>query len=146
MRVLVDTCVWSEALRRGRRSATPVAEELRNLITEHRVEIVGPIRQEILSGVRNEAQFGGLETRLGAFPDIRIASEDYVTAARFFNLCRTRGVQGSNTDFLICAIAARHKLAIFTTDRDFLRFAKHLPITLHEPRGVQRRGADAEHS
>lgn len=95
--------------------------------------MIGAIRQEILSGVRDEGQFRKLERSLGAFPDIPVTTQEYVTAARFFNECTTRGVQGSNTDFLICAIAARHKLAIFTTDRDFQRFAKHLPIALHRP-------------
>jgi predicted nuclease of predicted toxin-antitoxin system len=57
--------------------------------------------------------------RLSAFPDQSITTEDYAMAARFFNLCRISGVQGSNTDFLICAVAARNRLAIFTTDKDF---------------------------
>ncbi len=135
MRVLVDTCIWSEALRRDTGTPSPVREELRGLILDHLVEIIGPIRQEILSGVREERQFRKLETRLAAFPDLPIATGDYVTAARFFNECGSRGIQGSNTDFLICAVAARRKMAIYTTDPDFHRFAKHLPIRLYEPRG-----------
>ena len=93
--------------------------------------MIGPIRQEILSGIREEGQFKELEVRLSAFPDLPLAPEDHVTAARFFNLCRRKGVQGSNTDFLICAVAVRHRLAIFTTDKDFAQYAKHLPIVLH---------------
>jgi len=42
------------------------------------------------------------------------------------------GEGAGSIDLLICAIAYRHKLAIFTTDRDFDRYAKHLPIRLHE--------------
>ena len=41
------------------------------------------------------------------------------------------GVQGSNVDFLICSFAQRRSLPIFTTDADFRRFAKILPIALH---------------
>lgn len=133
MRVLVDTSVWSLALRRGAQSSSAPARELRNLIADHRVEIIGPIRQEILSGLRDERQFDTLAMRLAAFPDLPIATEDYVTAARFFNLCRSKGVQGSNTDLLICAVSVRRGLAIHTTDRDFILFAKHLPIVLHKP-------------
>jgi len=55
-------------------------------------------------------------------------------AAAFFNRCRAESVQGSNTDFLICAAAARRKLGILTTDGDFVHFAKLLPIQLHSPR------------
>jgi predicted nucleic acid-binding protein len=130
---LVDTSAWSEALRRGPTADSQPAHELRLLIADHRVEIIGPIRQELLSGIRERAQFKRLKRHLAAFPDLPITAADYVTAASFFNTCRTNGVQGSNTDFLICAVAARHSLAIFTTDKDFLLFAKHLPITLYEP-------------
>ena len=132
MRALVDTSVWSLALRRTGADPTPTTLELRKLITAHLVEIIGPIRQEVLSGIRNTAQFNRLEAALAAFPDIVLESDDYVTAAKFFNLCRSKGIQGSNTDFLICAAAVRRDLSIFTSDRDFLHFAKCLPIVLHE--------------
>ena len=132
MKVLVDTSIWSLALRRGRQSLSAPVQELRHLISAHRVQIIGPIRQEILSGVREEIQFKELEKRLAPFPDLPVTTEDYVTAARFFNLCRQKGVQGSNTDFLICAVALRDRLAIFTTDKDFISFAAHLPIILYQ--------------
>lgn len=132
MRALVDTSVWSLALRRTGAGPTPTTVELRKLITAHLVEIIGPIRQEVLSGIRNTAQFNRLEAALAAFPDIVLESDDYVTAAKFFNLCRSKGIQGSNTDFLICAAAVRRDLCIFTCDRDFSHFAKCLPVVLHE--------------
>ena len=134
MRVLVDTSVWSEALRR-RKVESDVVREFRSLILEHRVNIIGPISQEILSGLRVHAQFEKLEKHLAAFPDISLETPDYVTAAKFFNTCRAKGVQGSNTDFLICAVADRRQFAIYTTDKDFPLFAKHLPIVLHVTRG-----------
>ena len=131
MRVLVDTSVWSLALRRAQGHPMPETLELQRLIASQLAEIIGPIRQEILSGVRDPAQFARLESHLAAFPDLPLRAEDYVTAAQFFNLCRTKGIQGSNTDFLICAAAVRHDLAIFTTDEDFKQFAKCMPINLH---------------
>lgn len=132
MKVLVDTSVWSLALRRAEHGDCPEAVELRRLVADHRVVLLGAIRQELLSGVKDSAQFNRLETRLAAFPDVALRTEDHVTAAKFFNLCRARGLQGSNTDFLICAVAVSHDFAIFTTDGDFARFAKHLPIILQE--------------
>lgn len=134
MRVLVDTCIWSLALRRREHAPNREAKELGRLIAAHVVQIIGPIRQEVLSGVRDPAQFERLETHLDAFVDLPLIAEDYVTAARFYNLCRVKGIQGSNTDFLICAVAVRHDLPIFTTDGDFARFARYLPIVLHEVR------------
>lgn len=134
MRALVDTSVWSLALRRTGHPTSPTALELRRLISGHLVDIIGPIRQEVLSGIRDTAQFNRLEASLSAFPDIALDVEDYVTAAKFFNLCKSTGIQGSNTDFLICAAAVRRDLSIFTNDRDFTHFAKCLPIVLHEVR------------
>ena len=132
MRVLVDTSIWSLALRRAGHVQNPEAEELRRLIGLHVVEIIGPIRQEILSGVRDQSQSGLLESQLAVFPDLLLHSEDFATAAKMFNLCRSKGVQGSNTDFLICAVAVRNDFSIFTTDGDFHLFAKCLPIVIHE--------------
>ena len=134
MRVLVDTSVWSLSLRRMRSAPHPCRAELHALIEEGRAAIVGPIRQELLSGIRTAAQFDLLRTHLRAFPDLVLDSEDYEEAARFFNLCRARGVQGSNTDFLICAAGARREMPILTTDDDFIRYARLLPIALHGPR------------
>jgi len=134
MRILVDTCIWSEALRRSSKEESDVPRELRRLIFEHRVEIIGPIRQELLSGLREDAQFEKLEKHLEAFPDIPLEAADHATAARYFNTCRAKGIQGSNTDFLICAVAVRRDMAIYTTDMDFRQFAKHLPVILHETR------------
>ncbi len=131
MRALVDTCVWSAALRGAKKAESDVVRELRSLILEHRVDVIGPIRQELLSGLREDAQFEKLKQHLAPFPDLPITTDDHVAAARFFNTCRGRGVQGSSTDFLICAVADRRELAIFTTDRNFSLYAQCLPIILH---------------
>ncbi len=131
MRVIVDTSVWSLALRRDTQPGTGPIEELRSLIRDHRVQMIGPIRQEVLSGIRDQAQFEKLQEYLQSFPDFPIPATDYVNSARFYNTCRAQGVQGSNTGFLICAVAVRGGFSIFTTDNDFLLFARHLPITLH---------------
>ena len=131
MKVIVDTCVWSLALRRKTYSASPVAQELERLIKEFRVQMIGPIRQEILSGIRLKAQFNNLKDRLSNFPDVPVITEDYERAAEFFNRCRAKGVQGSNTDFLICAVAERNNCTLFTTDKDFQLFSKYIPVKLH---------------
>ena len=134
MKILVDTSVWSAALRRGDQSRNPCADELRILIQDQRVQMIGPFRQEILSGIRSESQFNNLKRHLDSFPDLPIITEDYVEAARYINLCRLKGIQGSNTDFLICSVSVRNELLIYTTDKNFLLFAKHIPIHLHKPK------------
>lgn len=134
MNVLVDTPVWSLALRRRVETRHPAAHELRELIREFRARIIGPIRQEILSGIPHSSSFDALRNTLRAFPDEDLVAEDYEQAASFFNTCRARGVQGSNTDFLLCAAATRHGMGILTTDGDFAQFARHLPVRLHRVR------------
>jgi hypothetical protein len=132
--VLVDTSVWSLALRRAKRVDSTVSGELAELIGEGRVVMLGAVRQEVLSGMKIKAQFDQLREHLRSFPDLELETADYEEAASAFNRCRERGVQGSNTDFLICAAAARRKLAVYTTDGDFRQFARILKVELHEPR------------
>jgi predicted nucleic acid-binding protein len=131
VKVLVDTSVWSLALRRRAILDHPAVQALRALIDEGRVAMIGPIRQELLSGIRSAASFEQLRVQLQAFADEPLVTADYERAAEHFNACRVKGVQGSNTDFLICAIAERRGLPVLTTDRDFIRFAEVLPISLH---------------
>lgn len=131
MNVLVDTSVWSLALRRSSSPADPVVGKLRELIEESRAHLIGPIRQEILSGIREQAQYEALRDTLRPFPDLEIITADYERAAEMFNLCRRQGLQGSNTDFLICAVAERLDLSILTTDQDFQLFQAYIPISLY---------------
>jgi len=132
MKVIVDTSVWSLALRRDKQESNTAVQEFRRLIHDHRVQMIGPIRQEILSGIRIESQFKELQKHLESFPDLPASTEDYVTAAKYFNRYRSKGTQGSNTDFLICAMANRNKFSIFTTDKDFELFSEHIKILLHK--------------
>ncbi len=132
MRVLVDTCIWSLALRRktSKEQNIEITNQLREFVNEYRVEMIGPIRQEVLSGITNIEQFNKLKTHLTAFEDLPLKVHDFEIAAEFFNKCRKKGIQGSNTDFLICSVASNNDLGIFTTDKDFSLFAKVLPIKL----------------
>ncbi len=134
MKILVDTSVWSLALRRKTVPNNRFVYELNELIKERRVQMIGPIRQEILSGIREEAQFQALKQHLRAFLDLELVPEDYERAAEMFNINRRQGIQGSNTDFLICAISERYEMPLLTTDEDFKLFQKYITLKLHEPR------------
>ncbi|MEQ8969566.1 MAG: PIN domain-containing protein [Coleofasciculus sp. C1-SOL-03] len=131
MSVIVDTSVWSLALRRNTpNDGTPIVNVLRDLIADGRVVLLGAIRQEVLSGIRYTEQFVKLRDYLRAFPDLEITTNDYELAAEFFNTCRRNGIQGSNTDFLICAVAHNRGYSIFTTDKDFENFRSYIPVLL----------------
>ena len=136
MKVLVDTSVWSLALRRKTESLDESEkkniDELAELISESRVVMIGPIRQEILSGIILQNLFNQLKTKLRAFINLGISSVDHEKAAEFYNVCRSKGVQGSHIDFLICAVAHNYGLSIFTTDNDFQLSAEQIDINLYK--------------
>jgi predicted nucleic acid-binding protein len=130
MKVLIDTTIWSKAFRRKRIKSEDknIVDGLRVLIDEVMDIIIGPIRQEILSGISDKNTFIELKEKLTGFIDFPIETMDYELAAEYSNICRINGIQGSNTDFLICAIAVRNNFEIFTTDDDFEKYKKYLPI------------------
>ena len=137
MKVLIDTSVWSQALRRqkatkGSLLESQVVDLLKELIHDGRVALIGPVRQELLSGVKTKEQFETLQKILSVFPDVSLSSADYELAAQSFNKCRQAGVQGSNTDFLICAVSMNRAWPVLSLDKDFERYQKSLPLSLYK--------------
>jgi hypothetical protein len=136
--VLVDTSVWSLALRRQENHLAPAEKrvrlELTELIHEGRARLIGPIRQELLTGLRNEKEFERVREGLSTFDDEELKTLDFEDAARISNACRSRDIAGCPVDFLLCAAAMRQGWPIFTTDADFARYARVVPIRLHHPR------------
>jgi hypothetical protein len=136
--ILIDTPIWSLALRRRTRDLSQDegrdVAEWESVVRAGNAVLIGPIRQELLSGVRDERTWERLRTALRPFPDLPIATEDYERAAHFFNRCRARGIVGSAVDLLICALSFRFAAPVYTTDVDFSRYASVLEIDLHRPR------------
>ena len=134
MRVLVDTPVWSLALRRKTADLAPserrVVQLLHQIVEDGRAQLLGSVRQELLSGLREDAQFRRLRDYLRAFSDTDLATEDYEEAARASNECRKAGIASTPVDMLICAVGLHRGWQIFSTDRDFPRYAAVLPIQL----------------
>ncbi len=131
MKTLVDTCIWSSVLRRDKIAGKEIEKKLIELILNNDALIIGPIRQEILSGYSDPGKFKKLKDRLAAFPNLQITDADYVLAAEFSNECRKNGIQGGHIDFLICAVASRNKIPIFTCDNDFQQYSKIIKIELY---------------
>jgi predicted nucleic acid-binding protein len=132
--ILVDTPVWSSALRR--KAANLSAPERRStqllyaLIDEGRAQLLGAVRQELLSGLKDESQFRRLRDYLRDFPDVPVTTEDYEEAARGNNQCRRAGIAASPVDMLMCAVSMRHRWDIFTADQDFTHYRSILKIGL----------------
>jgi predicted nucleic acid-binding protein len=101
------------------------------LIEAQKITIIGPIRQELLSGISNRNMFTKLKEKMRAFIDYKIKMTDYELAAEYYNTCIRNGIQGSATDLLICAVSVRNKFEIFTEDDDFQKYKKYLPIKIY---------------
>ena len=132
--ILVDTSVWLLALRRKPKDLAPwesrLTEALFRIVNENRAQMVGVVRQELLSGIREDSQFRRLRDYLRDFPDAAVATEDYEEAARASNECRKAGIATTPVDMLICAVGMHHGWQIFSTDRDFTHYAAVFPIQL----------------
>lgn len=137
MMVLVDTPIWSLALRRKSTDLSEREESLTRalaeLIREGRAQLIGVVRQELLSGIREPEKFDKLRNYLRAFDDIRLEASDFEEAAQVHNRCRRDGIAGSAIDFLICAVADRRRWQIFTTDSDFEHYQEVLRLKLYRP-------------
>ena len=131
MRILVDTSVWSLALRRKKDANSKAADLLKDYIeTGEYICLIGIILQEILSGVASEELFGQLKDHLAAFPMVPVEREDYIGAARLRNDCKKKGVQIGTIDALIAAVCVKNELLLLSTDKDFQLIANNSQLKL----------------
>jgi len=130
MEVLVDTSVWSEYFRKNHDLESDVLNNLKSLVSEGRAILAGTVKQELLSGIREELRFSKLKDLLAPFPTLLATDKDHILAATFFNRCRNREIQGSFVDFLLCAQAYNNHLSLLSTDKDFIHYGSILPIRL----------------
>ena len=134
--ILVDTSILSLVLRR--RNPDRLSPRERSCVDDFLalsdrgdVVLMGVIRQELLSGIRLKEQFIRLQQILNGYDYIDVTLADYDAGAECFNLCRSSGVAAGDIDMLICAVAIRQDMPVFTADPDFMRYAKLLPLRLH---------------
>jgi predicted nucleic acid-binding protein len=132
MNVIIDTSVWSLALRRSRPTLS-AEQEIARIVRQGRVQMLGIIRQELLSGIRSQERFEALCDELAQYNDLPVESDDHERAAAAYNTCRSHGVQSNVVDMLICALAIRHGMSIYTANRDFQSYARYLAIDLYQP-------------
>jgi predicted nucleic acid-binding protein len=135
MMVLVDTPVWALALRRRlvdlSEAELRLVGGLNELVRAGRVQLLGTVRQDVLSGIREESQFHRIRAHLRSFEDVTLTAEDYEEAARMSNRCKRLGIASSAADMLICAVSDRRRWQILGTDRDFVRYGRVLGLRLY---------------
>lgn len=131
MRVLVDTSVWSKALRRrAREPEPPPVVRLRRLVERGDVVLSGLVLQEVLQGFKQDVHFRKARLALAAFPLLQLDRSHYIAAAEIRRVCAARGVAASTVDCQIAASAIGHGCSLLTTDADFARIAAHVPLKL----------------
>jgi hypothetical protein len=136
VKLLVDTCVWSLALRRKNApSLSPDEQRLKTqlvqAIQDGRVAMLGLLRQELLSGIKETAQFDRVKAALGPYLDEPINTADHEYAARVYNECRNLGVEPGTVDVLICAVAVGRGWEVLSSD-DGLNRCLALTKKFHE--------------
>ena len=137
MNILVDTSVWSLALRRDH-VAGPHAEFLNQALnTDENIFTTGLILQELLQGFAGPANRNAILGAFDALPLIVPVREDHVAAAKLRNECRRKGVQTGTIDALIASLCISRKLMLLSADADFEHIARVQPLLLWIPASGQ---------
>ena len=129
--LLVDTSVWSEALRRDVPKGVHV-QALHDALVLGLTSVftTGIVVQELLQGFSGPKQTQVIVEKLRALPMIAPTFDHHVAAAQLRNACRTKGVQVGTIDALIAAICIKENLLLLSTDKDFEHIARTQPLQL----------------
>ena len=131
MKLLIDTSVWSEALRRKDKSLNSSESVIRKIIDNNdEIVVTGIILTEILSGISNPKLFAEIKKILNDFSYLETVKDDYIYAAELRNKCRQKGITAGSYDFLIASVAIRNKLILVTFDKDFINISKHTKLKI----------------
>lgn len=131
MTLLVDTSVWSLALRRDGSSTDPEVQALHEaLVGSDVVVTTGLVLQELLQGFSGPKAASAIVEQFRSLPLIQPDRQDHIAAAEIRNTCRREGVQIGTIDALLIQLCGRHELTLLSTDKDFAHAAVHVPFSL----------------
>jgi predicted nucleic acid-binding protein len=116
--------------RKGAQGNSKTVLALNKLIVSNGAHLIGAIRQEVLSGIRDPRNFVSIRDILRLYPEVTPDRSDYELAGECYTACLSKGISPSHVDMLICAVSIRHALEILTLDKDFDHYAKAIPIRL----------------
>jgi predicted nucleic acid-binding protein len=129
MSLLVDTSVWSLALRRDIEATEPQVHQLKDALFGSEIVVTtGLVLQELLQGFTGPCAQAQIIERLAALPLLQPDRDDHIAAAALRNSCRRAGVQIGTIDALLAQLCIRHDLMLLTTDQDFTHAARHCPL------------------
>jgi predicted nucleic acid-binding protein len=131
MSLLVDTSVWSLALRRDAPPDVPEVRALRDALAGGEiVATTGVILQELLQGVVPERARTQIIETFTALEYLAPSREDHVAAAGVRNTLRSAGVPVGTTDALITHLAIAGGHTLLTADKDFQTASSHVSLRL----------------
>lgn len=134
MTLLVDTSVWSLALRRDGSTSAPEVRVLRDALAgSDAVVTTGLVLQELLQGFSGPRAAAAIIDRFAALPLVAPDRSDHIGAAEVRDVCRQAGVQLGTIDALLIQLCGRHELTLLSTDNDFVHAARHVPFELWRP-------------
>lgn len=134
MMLLVDTSVWSLALRRDVVVAQPEVRYLEQaLVGSQTVVTTGLVFQELLQGFSGPKARAQIIDRFSMLPLVQPDRQDHVDAASLRTTCRRGGVQIGTIDALLAQLCIRHQLTLLTTDQDFTHAARHCRLRIWRP-------------
>jgi len=140
MSLLVDTSVWSLALRRDAASNEPAVHHLKEALLGSAVVVTtGLVLQELLQGFSGPKAQAQIVERFAALPLLQPDRDDHISAAALRNVCRQAGVQIGTIDALLAQLCVRHDLTLLTTDKDFTHAAKHCALRVWPARTRAKR-------
>ncbi len=141
MTLLVDTSVWSLALRRDVESSEAEVQHLKDALFGADVVVTtGLVLQELLQGFSGAKSSAQIIERFSALPLLQPSREDHIAAAELRNACRRSGVQLGTIDALIAQLCIRHELTLLSTDKDFKSAAKHCALRVwSQPSATRKR-------
>lgn len=127
--ILVDTSVWIEFFK-GRN--TPEALYLSQAIeNEDDLCTCGPILQEVLQGIRTDADHSKTKEYLLSLVYLPVGKARYLDAADIYRRARRKGeTLRKPIDCVIAACAIRQSALLLERDKDFDAISRHAPLKL----------------
>jgi predicted nucleic acid-binding protein len=129
--LLVDTSVWSLALRRDKPKRVPELDMLTEQLTSgDPVFTTGIVLQELLQGFTGPRARNAIVKQFAVLPFLVPDRTDDIKAAELRNKCRRKGVQVGTIDALLAQLCIHHGLVMLSTDRDFAQIARHSTLKI----------------
>jgi len=123
--VLVDTSVWIDMFRKGRRF------QIESLVALDEVVTCLPVIQEVLQGFHEESAYQVAHEAMFSFPVLEspLGAGVFEEAIDLYRSARRSGwTIRSSIDCLIAACALRHRFTVLHKDRDYDLLARVSPL------------------